>query len=211
MIAIDLSSLLWGAAGTVFLFLFGWAGKHTLDRLLLPRLLDWWATQTRTRALKRAQGLVDNFEYEVACYADIRMLLYRTDRHLRQTIFVFLVFSIICVVALLKADRTNVLINSTNPIHNFPVLPEFLIRIGILLLLCVNFGLLWSLVGRPTLSREMIKSPKAVAARTLRRIDRLLVAAGLTDVEQLNWRAENARNLIRIATPTPPQTVPSGD
>ena len=198
---IDLPSLLWGVAATVLLFFCGWAAKHVLDRLLLPRLLDWWATRTRARALQRAQILVSNFEYEVVVYADIRMLLYRTDGRLRLIVFIILITLLFSVVIVLRVDTANDLINTYNPLRaakeSGSITISF-VRGGIYLAMLLDLGFLWFLVGRPTLNPEMILSPKLIADRTLGRIDKLLVAAGLTDVEQADWRINHAQSLIRI-------------
>jgi hypothetical protein len=56
---IDLPSLSIGAAiGAVPLWLLGWVAKHFLDRLVLPRVLDWRARFNKMRALNRAELLL---------------------------------------------------------------------------------------------------------------------------------------------------------
>ena len=42
----------------IIAFLLAWAGKHVLDRLLLPRVLDWWARKNKKWAMERAAQLL---------------------------------------------------------------------------------------------------------------------------------------------------------
>ena len=72
---IDVVSLLWGAAG----FLFLWAVKHFLDRAVLPRVLDWWARQTRKSALTRSEELLKLFKRDLGHASDIRYLILRVE------------------------------------------------------------------------------------------------------------------------------------
>jgi hypothetical protein len=72
---IDVASLLWGAAG----FLFLWAVKHFLDRAVLPRVLDWWARQTRKSALTRSEELLKLFKRDLGHASDIRYLILRVE------------------------------------------------------------------------------------------------------------------------------------
>jgi hypothetical protein len=55
-----LSSIVLGFMG----FLLAWAGKHLLDRLLLPRVVDWWALQNKKWAMERAVQLLKQLEME---------------------------------------------------------------------------------------------------------------------------------------------------
>ena len=62
-------------------FLLTWAAKHLLDRLLLPRVLDWWARQNRRWALQRAEQLLSLFITELRRASDTRhLILYLVDR-----------------------------------------------------------------------------------------------------------------------------------
>jgi hypothetical protein len=45
-------------------FLLAWAGKHLLDRLVLPRVLDWWARKNQKWAMERAAQLLEQLEKE---------------------------------------------------------------------------------------------------------------------------------------------------
>jgi hypothetical protein len=198
---IDLLSLLWGVAGTAALFFFGWIAKHLLDRLLLPRLLDWWATRTRARALQRASRLIARFQRDLKDYSDVRILLYKTDESLRNTMFILFVIFVVCVAALLRAERVTHVLDYVNPLDStvdYSVLTVFTVKIGLSLILLLNLALLWAFIGRPTLNREMIESPQTVAFSTLGRVDRLLVAAGLTPAERDTWKVQNAHALMKL-------------
>src|SRR5690349_61798 len=55
---IETSTAVFVGAGTSLLGFFTyWAAKHALDRLLLPRYLDWYARRNRRRAMKRAKQI----------------------------------------------------------------------------------------------------------------------------------------------------------
>jgi hypothetical protein len=56
-------------------FLFAWAGKHVLDHLLLPRVLDWWARKNKKWAMERAAQLLEQLERESKYASDTRHLI----------------------------------------------------------------------------------------------------------------------------------------
>lgn len=68
---IDLSS---AAIGGVLFWLLGWVAKHFLDRLVLPRVLDWRARFSKQRALNRAEFILEQFERERSQSLDTRLL-----------------------------------------------------------------------------------------------------------------------------------------
>jgi hypothetical protein len=206
MVTVDLTSFLWGSAGTVTIFIAGWATKHALDRLLLPRVLDWWATRTRSLALMRAQTIVDNFESDLLTYSDIRLLLYTSDRGYRRSLFwsIVLIFEMIAMTAgalrvLLDKEISSKVRSKID--HYLPFFtidhPSFITIFMLADVLFVVF-VLYLLLGRPSLNLEMMCSPETVASRTLARTVRLLGAAGLSETESLNWCSENAHSLLEI-------------
>ena len=206
MITIDLPSVLWGGAGTVLVFLLGWGVKHLLDRLVLPRFLDWWATTTRSRSLRRARRLTTQFEDEMACYSDVRMLVCKTDARLRRTLFQVSIIMLTCFAFVLRPERITLLLDYTNPIKNFAYLGNsisILIRIAVGVVLLVNLFVLWFIWATPTLNEQMIRTPEIPAARTLKRVNKLLVSAGLSDVDQINWLATHAQHLLKLANLVP--------
>ena len=79
MISVNLISALWGALGAILIFVLRWAGKHALDRLLLPRVLDWWVRQNQQRALRRAEKLLIIFKQDLQYGSDLRHLILRVE------------------------------------------------------------------------------------------------------------------------------------
>jgi hypothetical protein len=63
--------------GGVIIWLLGWVGKHFLDRLILPRFLDWWAARNARRAAKRAKRVLALYQNEVIELYDVRYFLLR--------------------------------------------------------------------------------------------------------------------------------------
>jgi hypothetical protein len=76
-------------AAVVF-FLLQWSAKHLLDRLVLPRFLDWWALQSNKTALKRAAYLEKQFEIDLKVFSNVHLLVLRIeDRRTRLFTFLF--------------------------------------------------------------------------------------------------------------------------
>lgn len=202
MITIDLTSLLSGGFGAVLVFLVGWMAKHTLDRLFLPRVLDWWAAKTKARALRRAKKVADILEFEYFCYADFRLLLYRVDRKLRSTLFVFIMIFLFISGLIITAIRHSSGINLAEILENLGIyIPflEWLLRLFLILLTIIIIVVGWLEFGRPTLDYDMIVRAEYRAARDLGRIDKLLIAAGLSESEQEVWKQENAKIVMAVS------------
>jgi hypothetical protein len=66
-------------AGGLVVFLLQWAGRHFLDRLVLPRVLDWWATQSRKMALNRAEFLLKTFESYLKMSSNFSAVILRAE------------------------------------------------------------------------------------------------------------------------------------
>jgi hypothetical protein len=100
----SLTSIVLGIVG----FLLAWAGKHLLDRLLLPRVLDWWARKNKKWAMERATQLLKQLEMEARCALDTRhLILFLEDRTAAMVIFLG-VFNALAIITII-----------------FPVEPEF--------------------------------------------------------------------------------------
>ena len=74
--------------GGLIVFFLQWAGRHLLDRLVLPRVLDWWARQSSKMALNRAEILLKQFENDVKAYSNIRLFILRIEDR-RNKLFSF--------------------------------------------------------------------------------------------------------------------------
>jgi hypothetical protein len=86
--------------GALLVFFLQWAGKHVLDRLVLPRVLDWWATLSKQMALNRAAMLLKTFELDLKLATNIPLFLLRIEKRqyhwesIPRTINVLLILAI---------------------------------------------------------------------------------------------------------------------
>jgi hypothetical protein len=84
--------------GGIIIFVLQWAGKHFLDRLVLPKILDWWARQSKQMALNRAGYLLTEFELDFKLASNIQKLLLRIEK--RSQAFLFFPLAMILLLIL---------------------------------------------------------------------------------------------------------------
>jgi hypothetical protein len=219
----DFSSYLWGLASAIGLFLLGWAAKQALDRLFLPRVLDWWAKRTQSKAEKRAHALAKKFDEEFTYSQDIRLLFYRSERQVkyRLSILAFLmVFGLLNLGSEISSEKgLNEFLNQVRVIAppQLKDMPPEIVndKVRLLILVIALFSLvvimfvviavsLWVYFTKPGIDEAMIRHPGRVAFQTLERIERLLIAAGLSDEQRRrDWKEEHAALVVKVASNDP--------
>ena len=169
----SLSSIVLGFMG----FLLACAGKHLLDRLLLPRVVDWWALQNKKWAMERAVQLLKQLEMESKYVSDTRhFILFLEDR----------TATIVLTLGLFNALGIIIII------IGWPVEPELqqvkVVITPILLLVPVMVVLL--LYAVRYVNRRFVSlftDAQAHWDETIARLNRLLRAAGLSEKEIKDW------------------------
>jgi hypothetical protein len=78
----DVRSVLLGAFGALLVWMLGYTGKHTLDRLVLPKVLDWLAQRNRDSAATRAKNIIQLFELNVRRASDIKTMILVSESRL---------------------------------------------------------------------------------------------------------------------------------
>jgi hypothetical protein len=72
---IDIASALWGGLVVLLGFLLSWIAKHVLDRIFLPRFMDWWAKTNRTTALRAAELRLREYKTDLKIVSDSKHLI----------------------------------------------------------------------------------------------------------------------------------------
>jgi hypothetical protein len=167
-----LSSIVLGFMG----FLLAWAGRHLLDRLLLPRVVDWWALQNKKWAMERAVQLLKQLEMESKYASDTRhFILFLEDR----------TATIVLTLGLFNAVGIIIIIG-------WPVEPEsqqFRVVITLILLL-VPVTVVLLLYALRYVNRRFVSlftDAQAHWDETIARLNPLLRAAGLSEKEIKDW------------------------
>jgi hypothetical protein len=167
----SLSSIVLGITG----FLIAWAGKHLLDRLLLPRVVDWWARQNKKWAIERAVQVLKQLEMESKCASDTRHLILFLEDRTAIMVIALGVFNALCIITLI-----------------FPLEPEFArfkeATAPILLLVPVmGFLMIYSVRYLNRRFVSLFTDANAHWDKTIVRLNRLLQAAGLSEKEIKDW------------------------
>jgi hypothetical protein len=159
--------------GFVMLYLLQWAGKHFLDRLVLPRVLDWWAKQSKQMALQRAQYLCQQFELDLKLYSNINLVVLRIEeRRNKHLLFPGAIVLLLVYIIFIR--------------QNYPEVQAPPTQVAIMLLVTI---LLVSISIFFIMTYENRRDYRALADfthyrdRTILRLEKLFQAAGLDDDE----------------------------
>ncbi len=170
---IDPSALL-GVLGLVASFLLGWAAKQTLDRLMLPRILDWFARRQRNSSQKRAEHVLEQFLYNLRHISDTRHLIIRLGDRLTFLILWTASTNTTLIILLIYQQSAK----------------ERLATVPILLLLVVLVGYAFVLlisIRSGIHETSMLTNLEAYRGQIVDRLRNLLAAAGLADTQIEAW------------------------
>jgi hypothetical protein len=104
-----MSDIAIGVIVFVTLYLLQWAGKHFLDRLVLPRVLDWWARQSKKMALQRAKYLCQQFELDLKLYSNIDLVVLRIEeRRNKHLLFPFAIILLMVYTIFIRQNYPEV-------------------------------------------------------------------------------------------------------
>jgi hypothetical protein len=104
-----MSDIAIGVIVFVTLYLLQWAGKHFLDRLVLPRVLDWWARQSKKMALQRAKYLCQQFELYLKLYSNIDLVVLRIEeRRNKHLLFPFAIILLMVYTIFIRENYPEV-------------------------------------------------------------------------------------------------------
>jgi DNA-binding transcriptional LysR family regulator len=151
-------------------------GKHLLDRLLLPRFLDWWAARNANRALRRAERVLRHYGWDILTVIDVRFLLNR--------IFTFIIAAIAGLgITLSGFFLAQAWLPTASSELQYNVLMYYCGIAGPL-----YFTYIWLDTRRRTGRWAGIYAfPDAYRQNVVARLTRLLEAAGLNEAETKSW------------------------
>jgi hypothetical protein len=170
---IDLTSL---SIVGILVWLLGWVSKHFLDRLVLPRLVDWWARLNKTWAIKRAEQLLNLFVIELRRASDSRYLILNLDERFAV---------VVCFVG-----GVNILLILLVLLQQIVPESERLNQEKVLSLLVLIVVLVIFLVGTFYTNRRLVSivtNPAKHRDDLVVRLSSLLSAAGLSEDEIKIW------------------------
>jgi hypothetical protein len=156
--------------GGVIVFFLQWAGRHILDRLVLPRFLDRWAKLSKTMARNRGRFLLTQFEDNLRIYSNIHLFVLRLeDRRTKLFAFLFAI-TILVVLAILSFLYTPG--DQATP-HQVAFL------VFAVIVMCASS--VFTFVIETRRDYKTFSDFGAYRARTIARLEKLLQAAGLNE------------------------------
>jgi len=159
--------------GFVTLYLLQWAGKHFLDRLVLPRVLDWWARQSKKMALHRAKYLCQQYKRDLTLYSNINLVVLRIEeRRNRHLLFPFSINLLLVYVIF--------------TLQNFPKIQAPPTQAAIMFAVTIFFMSISMFFIMPYENRRDYRTLADFTHyrdRTILRLEKLFQAAGLDDDE----------------------------
>jgi hypothetical protein len=101
--------------GSITWFLLQRVGKHFLERLVLPRALDWWAAFSKKMALNRAELLLKTFEFDLKLATNIQLFVLRIEQrqYRSETIPQAIVVLLILAIFVVSTEQTTGADNTT--------------------------------------------------------------------------------------------------
>jgi hypothetical protein len=159
-------------------FLLAWAGKHLLDRLVLPRVLDWWARKNQKWAMERAAQLLEQLEKESKYASDTRhLILFLENRTATMviTLGILNALGIITIIVPVEPEFQQFKLATAPILLLIPVM-------GALMIYAVNY------INRRFVS--LFTDANAHWEKTIARLIPLLRAAGLSEKEIKDWLEE---------------------
>jgi hypothetical protein len=187
--------LLSAAVGGVVFWLLGWAAKHLLDRLVLPKIFDWWARQNARWALKRAEQLLHTLEIELKYATDIRQLVVFVVDRLAVLV---LVLGVLCLLLTLKVIENQMYPDYVHRHLDMAVFHWLTIAVPLV------FGFfLWVIYYANRRLVAAISDPIKRRDETITRLTSLLKAAGLSEAEIKDW----LERVPLVRTPEPRRAI----
>lgn len=164
-----------------------------LDRLVLPRVLDWWARRNRVRALKRSDYLLKQFEIDIRLLQDVPRLIIRLTRNVSQLMHLLLPLVamniILLSLSILDAENSKIMFIGSAAIVGLVLLPHPM--------------QVFLSDRRLSREREYLADPQAYRKKLIDRLSKLYIAAGMSPDEIEEWctLVPEVPAIVRFSTP----------